>query len=167
MSDATSSENDEVTIFVEQSFDYSHFLPESDKCFPLHGHTSLVNLEIRGVIGASGMVMDFGEARRVLSRVLSLLDHKLVTNRRYSNLQGDGRLLISYKDFEFHLPQEQVFLLDGEGTSEDIALAISSRLMAEMPENVHSIKISMTEGLRKGTIVERSSTDMVQKKRLF
>ena len=50
---------EKISIFIEQSFDYSHFLPESDKCFPLHGHTSLVTLEIFGRIGASGMIMDF------------------------------------------------------------------------------------------------------------
>jgi 6-pyruvoyl-tetrahydropterin synthase len=155
MSNKTSPRNDEVSIFVEQSFDYAHFLPESDKCFPLHGHTSLVTLEIRGSLGPSDMVMDFGEAKRILGSILSLLDHKLLTNKRYSALQKDGRVLIHYKDFEFRLPQDQVFLLDGEGTSEDIALSILSMVMAEMPENISFIRITTTEGLRKGTIVER------------
>jgi len=145
---------EEITVFVEQSFDYSHFLPESDKCFPLHGHTSLVTLEIRGSLNSSGMVIDFGDAKRLLGNVLQLLDHKLVTNKRYAE-KSDKGLLIKYKDFEFYLPADQVFLIDGEGTSENIALAISCQLLEKMPGNVGSIKLTLTEGLRKGTVVEK------------
>jgi 6-pyruvoyl-tetrahydropterin synthase len=146
---------EEVSVFIEQSFDYSHFLPESDKCFPLHGHTSLVNLEIRGELPPSGMLIDFGEARRLLGKILSLLDHKLVTNRRYATERGNGSIEVKYDNFDFYLPRDQTFLLDGEGTSENIALAISGMLIDEMPSNVSYIKLMITEGLRKGTIVEK------------
>lgn len=142
-----------VSVFVEASFDYSHFLPENDRCFPLHGHTSLVNLEINGELLATGMVIDFIEAKRILKETLSLLDHKLVTNRANARSEGNDRITVSYKDFEFHLPLTQVFLLEGEATSESIALAIAEKVIGRMPKNITSIKLIMTEGLRKGTVV--------------
>jgi 6-pyruvoyltetrahydropterin/6-carboxytetrahydropterin synthase len=142
-----------VSVFVEASFDYSHFLPENDRCFPLHGHTSLVNLEINGELLATGMVIDFIEAKRILKETLSLLDHKLVTNRANARSEGNGRITVSYKDFEFHLPMTQVFLLEGEATSESIALAIAEKVIGRMPKNIASIKLTMTEGLRKGTVI--------------
>jgi 6-pyruvoyltetrahydropterin/6-carboxytetrahydropterin synthase len=150
-----------VAVFVEASFDYSHFLPENDRCFPLHGHTSLVNLEINGELLATGMVVDFTEAKKILKETLSLLDHKLVTNRANARSEGNERIAVSYKDFEFHMPLAQVFLLDGEGTSESIALAIGEKVMERMPKNVASIKLTITEGLRKGTVVKikRSAKD--------
>jgi len=153
--------NSRVAVFVEASFDYSHFLPENDRCFPLHGHTSLVNLEINGRLLATGMVIDFTEAKRTLKETLSLLDHKLVTNRAIARSEGNDRIAVSYKDFEFHLPLAQVFLLDGEGTSESIAMAIAEKVMERMPQNVTSIKLTITEGLRKGTVVriKRSAKD--------
>ena len=142
-----------VSVFVEASFDYSHFLPENDRCFPLHGHTSLVNLEINGELLATGMVIDFIEAKRILKETLSLLDHKLVSNRANARSEGNGRITVSYKDFEFHLPMTQVFLLEGEATSESIALAIAEKVIGRMPKNIASIKLTMTEGLRKGTVI--------------
>jgi 6-pyruvoyltetrahydropterin/6-carboxytetrahydropterin synthase len=145
--------NSRVAVFVEASFDYSHFLPENDRCFPLHGHTSLVNLEINGKLLTTGMIVDFTEAKRILKETLSLLDHKLVTNRSNARLEDNCRIAVSYKDFEFHLPLAQVFLLDREGTSESIALAIAEKVMGRMPQNVASIKLTITEGLRKGTVV--------------
>lgn len=153
--------NSRVAVFVEASFDYSHFLPENDRCFPLHGHTSLVNLEINGELLTTGMVVDFTEAKRILKETLSPLDHKLVANKANVRSEGNGRIMISYKDFEFHLPLTQVFLLDGEGTSESIALAIAEKVMGRMPQNVTSIKLTITEGLGKGTVVriKRSAKD--------
>ena len=150
---------EKISIFVEQSFDYSHFLPESDKCFPLHGHTSLVTLEICGDVLSSGMILDFGEAKRLLSTILRSFDHKLVTNRRYAMLENGNpnegeTVLIKYREFEFRLPFSQVFLLDGEGTSECIARTIAEQMMQTMPPNVSSIKAAITEGFRKGTVVE-------------
>lgn len=161
MAEKKDPSNGRVAVFVEASFDYSHFLPENDKCFPLHGHTSLVNLEINGELLSTGMLVDFIEAKKILKETLSLLDHKLVTNRTNTRPEGNGRIMVSYRDFEFHLPLAQVFLLDGEGTSESIALTIAEKVMRRMPKNVASIKLTITEGLRKGTIVriKRSAKD--------
>jgi 6-pyruvoyl tetrahydropterin synthase/QueD family protein len=142
-----------VAIFVEASFDYSHFLPEHDRCFPLHGHTSLVSLEISGDVAASGMIMDFEDARKCLESVLSFLDHKLITNMKYATSEGKGNFVISYGNFQFRLPKEHVFLLKGEGTSEEIAVVMAGRLMEAMPANVRSIKLTTTEGLGKGAVV--------------
>jgi 6-pyruvoyltetrahydropterin/6-carboxytetrahydropterin synthase len=99
------------------------------------------------------MVIDFIEAKRILKETLSLLDHKLVTNRANARSEGNGRITVSYKDFEFHLPMTQVFLLEGEATSESIALAIAEKVIGRMPKNIASIKLTMTEGLRKGTVI--------------
>ncbi len=143
-------EKNEATVYVQASFDYSHFLPEHDRCFPLHGHTSLARMEVCGSIGAGGMVIDFGDAKRVLSEVLSAFDHKLVTNRRYCKAEG-GRIIVSHGNYAFALPADQVCILDGEGTCENINDALLGLLAARMPDNATSISLEISEGANKGS----------------
>lgn len=144
----------QCSIFVEDSFDYSHFLPESEKCSPLHGHTSSVRLELYGRIGQSGMILDFAAVKEALKSTLSAFDHKLVTCRKYAvEKQGEGLVEIHYGKYWFTVPADRVFLIEGEGTSEELALVAAERLAHSLPSNVESFKITFTEGFGKGSTV--------------
>ena len=147
-----------LSIFIEGSFDYAHFLPCSEKCFPLHSHTSAVELELKGKADKSGMVMDFTDARTLLNEVLSEVDHKLVASRAHCTREGDA-LLVKYKEFLFRLPPEHVFLLDGEGTVENVAWRLAESIMSKLPKNISWMRLTITEGLRKGSsvVMERHS----------
>ncbi|MCQ5376667.1 MAG: 6-carboxytetrahydropterin synthase [Candidatus Methanomethylicia archaeon] len=144
----------QCSIFVEDSFDYSHFLPESEKCSPLHGHTSSVKLELYGGIGQSGMILDFAVAKEVLKSTLSTFDHKLIACRKYAvERKNEGLIEIHYGKYRFIVPSDHVFLIEGEGTSEELALVAAERLARSLPSNVESFRITFTEGLGKGSTI--------------
>lgn len=140
----------EISIYVHASFDYSHFLPEHDKCFPLHGHTSTVRLSITGTLGADGMVIDFGEAKRLLNDAIALFDHKLVTSKRYSTRDA-GEIVVRHGAHSFRLPEDQVCLLEGEATSENINSTLATLLAGKMPLNVGTVELEISEGANKGS----------------
>lgn len=141
-----------LSIFVEGSFDYAHFLPSNERCFPLHGHTAAVELELTGQAGKGGMLMDFSEVKILLNKALAAVDHKLVASESYSKRDGDF-IAVAYGDFSFRLPADHVFILDGEGTSENIARRLAELIMEGVPPNVSSIRLTINEGLRKGASV--------------
>jgi 6-pyruvoyltetrahydropterin/6-carboxytetrahydropterin synthase len=66
------------SIFIEDpalAFDYAHILPLVEKCSVLHGHTSTVMVEIIGSM-KNNLVIDFGEAKRIIKETLNAMDHK-------------------------------------------------------------------------------------------
>lgn len=71
-----------MTVFVEDSFDSAHFLPnvaDDHKCRNMHGHTYRVRLEVSGPVGpASGWVIDYAEVRDAWAEVKALLDHRVL-----------------------------------------------------------------------------------------
>jgi 6-pyruvoyl-tetrahydropterin synthase len=147
-----------LSIFVEGSFDYAHFLPSSERCFPMHGHTSVARLELKGELDDCGMVMDFSDAKSVLAEALALVDHKLVACKAHCARDGQA-LVVAYHQFRFTLPAKHVYVLKGEGTSENIVLALAKSIMAKLPKNISWMRLTITEGLRKGSsvVLERHS----------
>lgn len=70
-----------MELGVKTHFHAAHSLPNHEgKCKQLHGHTYHVEIRFEGGVrhygAASGMVMDFGEARRNIDSVISEFDHK-------------------------------------------------------------------------------------------
>lgn len=67
-------------IFVEDTFDAAHFLPNvpaSHKCHNLHGHTYKIRLELEGLVGLeSGWVKDYSEIKDQWGVVKDMLDHR-------------------------------------------------------------------------------------------
>lgn len=67
-------------IFLEDSFDSAHFLPNvppHHKCRNLHGHTYRIRLEVSGEVEArSGWVIDYAEIRQKWDAVKLQFDHK-------------------------------------------------------------------------------------------
>ena len=72
-------------IKVSSAFSAAHFLRGyKGKCEALHGH----NWKVEAVISSDkldslGLVMDFGEAKEKLDRILEELDHGLLNEREY------------------------------------------------------------------------------------
>ena len=65
-------------LHVEETFSAAHSLRGyRGKCEALHGHNWRVRLTVRGArLGKLGMLMDFGDLKSALGRVLERLDHK-------------------------------------------------------------------------------------------
>ena len=64
-------------LSVHDHFSAAHRLAGSGgKCESLHGHNFRVTLEVTGEqLDETGMLMDFGELKKVLRNVLAELDH--------------------------------------------------------------------------------------------
>jgi 6-pyruvoyltetrahydropterin/6-carboxytetrahydropterin synthase len=72
-----------TAIFLEDSFDSAHYLPNvqpTHKCHELHGHTYRIRIEITGEVGErTGWIMDYQTARNVWQHnVKQVLDHRLL-----------------------------------------------------------------------------------------
>ena len=59
-------------------FDAAHYTLSGGRCEDLHGHTFMVDVEIEGVPGEDGMVMDFRDLKEKVKSILSSWDHALV-----------------------------------------------------------------------------------------
>ncbi|MBU3954964.1 6-carboxytetrahydropterin synthase QueD [bacterium] len=109
-------------IFVKGSFSSAHYLRNyKGKCENLHGHNWGVTAEVSSLKLKNGMVMDFGELKKMLMEVIEPLDHILLNELR---------------DFKKDNP-----------TSENIARYIFKKLARLLQRGTHleEIKISETE----------------------
>ena len=106
---------------VEGHFSAAHSLRDyQGKCERLHGHNWLVRLTLGGeALGDQGMLMDFHDARELLSGAIADCDH--------SNLND----LEQFKD--------------QNPTTENIARVICERVAAEAPEGVRVRRVTVWE----------------------
>jgi 6-pyruvoyltetrahydropterin/6-carboxytetrahydropterin synthase len=69
-----------MKIFIEDSFDSAHWLPnvpKNHKCHALHGHTYKIRLEVSGKVGdTSGWVVDYADVKIMWESVKVLVDHR-------------------------------------------------------------------------------------------
>ena len=75
-------EQEQVMYFlqVEDDFAAAHQLREyKGKCENLHGHNWRVKVIVKGQqLGRSGMLIDFGDLKRLLKQCLDALDHRFL-----------------------------------------------------------------------------------------
>jgi 6-pyruvoyltetrahydropterin/6-carboxytetrahydropterin synthase len=144
------------SIFIEDpalAFDYAHILPLVEKCSILHGHTSTVMVEIIGNM-KDNLVIDFGEAKRIIKDALSVLDHKFFISQQYLRKEDEAHYHIVFEGpkgyFNLQLPKNTTFLLPGEATVENISSQIIKLLAPRMPSNVEALGVYVYEGVSKG-----------------
>jgi 6-pyruvoyltetrahydropterin/6-carboxytetrahydropterin synthase len=144
-------------IFLDDpsfSFDYSHILPWTKKCSVLHGHTSAILLEVIGH-PRRGMVVDFGDVKRLVKSAVSAIDHKLFISRKYLIEEDDLNYRIKFEGvngtFDLSIPRESTFLLKGEATIENMADEVLKLIGPKMPSNVSALGVYIYEGLNKGS----------------
>jgi 6-pyruvoyltetrahydropterin/6-carboxytetrahydropterin synthase len=131
------------SIFIEDpslAFDYAHILPLVEKCSILHGHTSTIMVEIIGEM-KNNLVIDFGEAKRIIKDTLSTIDHKFFISKKY----------LKKEDFDLQLPKMTTFILRGEATVETLSTEIIKLLAPKMPSNVQALGVYVYEGVNKGS----------------
>lgn len=73
-----------MLIYKEFTFDAAHFLskvPADHKCRQLHGHTYHLTVFIEGdILPDLGWVEDYGDIKKKVKSVLSLIDHKYLND---------------------------------------------------------------------------------------
>jgi 6-pyruvoyltetrahydropterin/6-carboxytetrahydropterin synthase len=69
-------------VSVEQSFAAGHALRNyKGKCENVHGHNYKVQLRILGnELDQTGLLMDFGDMKRILREVIAQLDHQFIND---------------------------------------------------------------------------------------
>ena len=144
------------SIFIEDpsfAFDYAHILPLVEKCSILHGHTSSVMVELVGEM-KNNLLVDFGEAKKIIKEVISILDHKFFINRKYLAKEDDIHYNIAFDGpkgkFDLRVPKNTTYLLEGEATVENLSTEIIKLLVPKMPKNVEAVGVYVYEGYNKG-----------------
>ena len=147
------------SIFMDDesfTFDYAHVLPLVEKCSILHGHTSSVMVELVGTM-KDNLLVDFGEAKRIIRGVMAEFDHKFFVNERYVKDGGgdDGHYRVSFDGprgrFDLTVPRSTAYLLRGEATVERLSTEIISLLAPRLPPNVDAVGVYIYEGHDKGS----------------
>lgn len=73
-----------MRIFVEDSFDAAHWLPnvpEAHKCHHMHGHTYRVRIEVGGPVDPTlGWIIDYTRVKAIWEAVKNMVDHKVVND---------------------------------------------------------------------------------------
>jgi 6-pyruvoyltetrahydropterin/6-carboxytetrahydropterin synthase len=144
------------SIFIEDpslAFDYAHILPLVEKCSVLHGHTSTVMVEIIGTM-KNNLVIDFGDAKRIIKDTLNAIDHKFFINKKYLQKEDDLHYYVAFEGprgyFNLQLPKMTTYMMSGEATVENLSTEIIKLLAPRMPPNVEAIGIYIYEGVNKG-----------------
>jgi len=145
------------SIFLEDpsfAFDYAHILPLVEKCSILHGHTSKVMVELVGQM-KDNLLVDFGEAKRIIKEAINEFDHKFFINRKYLVEETDSHFKIAFEGpkgmFDLQVPKHTTYLLEGEATVENLSTEIIKILAPKMPSNVEAIGVYIYEGYNKGS----------------
>lgn len=145
------------SIFLEDpsfAFDYAHILPLVEKCSILHGHTSKVMVELVGQM-KDNLLVDFGEAKRIIKEAINEFDHKFFINKKYLQLEDESHYRISFNGpkgmFDIQVPKHTAYLLDGEATVENLSTEIIKILAPKLPSNVEAIGVYIYEGYNKGS----------------
>jgi 6-pyruvoyltetrahydropterin/6-carboxytetrahydropterin synthase len=144
------------SIFIEDpalAFDYAHILPLVEKCSVLHGHTSTVMVEIIGSM-KNNLVVDFGDAKRIIKETLNAIDHKFFINKKYLQREDDVHYYVAFEGpkgyFSLQLPKSSTYMLSGEATVEKLSSEIIRLLAPKMPQNVEALGVYIYEGINKG-----------------
>ena len=155
--DAETDKEKLESIFMDDpsfAFDYSHILPWTKKCSVLHGHTSSVIIELIGQ-SKRGMIVDFGEVKRIVKEVLSQMDHKLFISKEYIVEEDNRSCRIKFDgpngEFDLNVPRASTFLMESEATIENLADSVLKLLAPKMPKQVQGIGVYIYEGLNKGS----------------
>ena len=144
------------SIFMDDpsfAFDYAHILPLVEKCSILHGHTSTVMVELVGDM-KNNLLIDFGEAKRIIKDAIGILDHKFFINRKYLKNEDGSHFRITFDGpkgmFDMQMPKHTTYLLEGEATVENLSTEIIKILVPMLPKNIEAVGVYIYEGYNKG-----------------
>ncbi len=132
-----------IRVTKQFNFESAHALWNYDgKCKNLHGHTYKLFITVIGKViddpkhKKNGMVMDFGDIKRIVNRqIVAVFDHAVIL----------------YKDAPYAklLETEEMFdrfiSTDYQPTCENMVYDFAQRIMPHLPENVKLFSIRLYE----------------------
>jgi len=100
------------------------------------------------------LLIDFGEAKRIIKDALSILDHKFFINKKYLKNEDTTHYQIAFEGpkgtFDLQVPKDSTYLLEGEATVENLSAEIIKILAPKLPSNVEAVGVYIYEGYNKG-----------------
>lgn len=134
-------------------FNAAHFIAYKGFREALHGHNYRVSVEVEGVLGPQGYVLDFGVVKRVAKRVCSRLDEKTLVPEQSDclRIREDGQqLVVCYEQDEFRFPLSDVLRLPiVHSSAEELARyllgEIRRELRAEGVDHIRAIQVGVEE----------------------
>ena len=134
-----------IRLTKEFSFESAHALEGyAGACREIHGHSYRMFVTVCGEPVADvsrsdyGMVMDFGELKRIVTeQVVSCMDHSFVIRRSEANEQLAASLSCRFG---------RVVMVDYQPTCENLLTDFAARMGAQLPSGVclHSLRLHET-----------------------
>ncbi len=132
-----------IRITKEFHFEMAHALWNYDGlCKNIHGHGYILQVTVKGEPNADkndpkyGMVMDFGELKKIVEdAIIKKIDHSLVISR-YSKYQP---LLQTEQMFE------RIHITEYQPTCENLVIAFVSVLQKLLPDTVQLYRLTLWE----------------------
>ena len=133
----------QIRITKEFSFESAHMLKDYDGlCKNIHGHSYRLAVTVIGQSNTDinspklGMVMDFGDLKKIVNSVIVTdMDHSLVVSDKsnYKPLLETGQM------FERH------FLLPYQPTCENMVIDFAGRIKKLLPQNIKLYSVKLYE----------------------
>ena len=139
------------------NFDYLHFLPfHKGQCSKYHGHSSTLNIILKGYKNEDGMLLDFTEAKKLVKESLSIIDHKTVCPISAIKEIKEGIIFIEFESisgkFKFEIPEDSVCVVNFHSTVEHISGLLAEEILKKMPDNIVNVAVQMNEGVGKSAV---------------
>lgn len=94
-----------VSVTKEFTFDSCHYLKMYEgKCANLHGHTYKLQVELFGDLDSRGMVVDFGDIKKVINElIIDNVDHKNLNEVYSFNTTAENMVVYFYEIISAYL----------------------------------------------------------------
>ena len=135
-----------IRLTKQFSFEAAHAIEGYDgPCCEIHGHSYKLFVTIKGEPESDerspkfGMVMDFGELKRIVNeQVVNPFDHAFMLRRAHENSHLYDQLRDRF---------ERMVMLDFQPTTENLLIEFARRIQRQLPEGVklHALRLHETE----------------------
>lgn len=133
-----------IRVTKEFSFEMAHALEGYDgACSRIHGHSYRLWVTVEGTPCVSadspkqGMVIDFGELKRIVGEtIVERFDHAFVVRRTVENSTLVDAMTAHYKG---------VHVVDWQPTSENLVARFVELLRPQLPTGVHLYSVRLSE----------------------
>ncbi|MHA1166709.1 MAG: 6-pyruvoyl trahydropterin synthase family protein [Candidatus Hodarchaeales archaeon] len=135
---------------ADLTFSCSHFLHGFGKCDRLHGHNYRIKVILQGDIEGKNALVDFSTLKKVLSTLISKIDHKIILPGKsvyliISNKANSTNIEITSGKKYYSIPREDIALLPLEATTcERLSIYFHGLIQKEFPGMEVTVTISET-----------------------
>jgi len=134
-------------------FSAVHFIIGHEKCGRLHGHNWKLSVSIEGIPGDSGMMIDFGDLKKILKKIIEKYDHGVLIPERNKRIKfnkiGDKEIDFEIGCLKYIFPKEDcVFLPIKNTTCEELAVFFRNEIYTQLKQKkfkLNSLEVFVEE----------------------